>query len=67
MDPKALHDAIPERSKVANQQRLGEWDPDVVHDEIPAPKVREFQILHRSDGVRVLTKSVEQDPPGRRP
>lgn len=64
--PESVHDHIPDRPEPVDEHSFGEWNPDVVGDEVAALEVRELEVLRLRDGTRVLSDTAEQDGASRR-
>jgi hypothetical protein len=39
VDAEAVHNAVPKRSVVPDEESLGKRNPDVVDDQVPAPEI----------------------------
>ena len=51
VDAEAVHDAVPKRSVVPDEESLGKRNPDVVDDQVSAPEISDPKVgdsLHRA-------------------
>ena len=56
---EAINDGIPDRSVSLNQQRFAERYPNVIHDKIPARKIRDIEIRRLFDGFPMFLQAIE--------
>jgi hypothetical protein len=60
MNTEAVYNAVPKRSVMPDEESLGERDPYVINDQIPAPEINDVEVgdsLHRAS---VLAEAVEE-------
>lgn len=60
MVAEPVHDHVPDRLELLEEQELGQSDPDFVNSQVAAGEMREVQVLRPLDGLSVLGKSAVQ-------